>query len=143
MGRRPRLHRLAPSAAGASHQRAAPPERHRRKLTTRAAPAVLVPGRSLPSFFDGLYYAVPSSHVLRALAVSQFYCRGSDCPRIDVGGGGGETADRFGVVLAQLSLRPDYEHEFAWEETGWAALAFAVLAAVACAALVVRAARAS
>jgi len=102
---------------------------------------VLVPGRSLPGFWTGLFYAVPTTHVLRALGVSQLYCRGPGCPTIDVGGG--VTVDRFEFVLALLSLPASTSTQFLWGELGWAALALAVIAAVACAALVARAARAS
>jgi hypothetical protein len=71
--------------------------------------------------------AVPTSHVLRALAVDQFYCAGgaaAGCPQITtVGAEGTVSIDRYQYVSNYVGTT--YQHR--GEEIGWAVLAVAVM----------------
>lgn len=81
-----------------------------------------------------MYYAVPTSHILRAISVNQFFCVGgaaAGCPQISTVGPNGEpiTIDRFQYVTNYLKLQ-NVNHEYLWDEVGWAALSFLVVAFV-------------
>jgi hypothetical protein len=55
------------------------------------ARSLFLPRYAYPPFYLGGYYGVPSSHVLRALAVDQFYCAGgaaAGCQQITVASSG-------------------------------------------------------
>lgn len=94
---------------------------------------LFLPGPSVPPGWKGLYYAMPTSHTLRALAMDQFYCPpGTPCPVLQVATGSGTTAvGRYQYVSAFLGTT----YAQRWGEVGWVALAAAVMAVVAVAAL--------
>jgi len=84
---------------------------------------------AMPGFWKGLYYAVPTSHVLRALATSQFYCSGDGCPSITV-----LTPDGAAVEVGRYEYVSQYvgsSFQDRWAELGWAALSAGVLAVIA------------
>jgi ABC-type multidrug transport system permease subunit len=109
--------------------------------TTFLFAGLYTPAPQIPAGWKGLYYAVPSSHVLRALATNQFYCTGgasAGCPQIStVVDGVPTTVDRFAYVLAYLGLEGQEGTipEYPFGEIGWAALAAAVVMLIAAAAL--------
>jgi hypothetical protein len=91
---------------------------------------LFLPARSLPPFWQGLYYAVPTSHVLRAISLDQLCaCEGAACPLISV-----VTPSGALVLQTQCAFVEEFLGATAsqrWVELGWAALAVAVVAAVA------------
>jgi hypothetical protein len=108
--------------------------------------SLFLPRYAFPPFYLGGYYGVPSSHVLRALAVDQFYCAGgaaAGCLQISVPASGlpapllasatGSvaagyvTVDRYDYVAA--TLQTDYGRR--WFEWGMAAVSSSRGAAVA------------
>jgi hypothetical protein len=103
--------------------------------TTFLMAGLFIPVRLIPPFWQGLYYAVPTSHVLRALGADQFFCAGgaaAGCPAIVVVSAGGEaTVDRYAYVVGVLGSG----HADRWGELGWVALSAGVLALVAVGAL--------
>jgi hypothetical protein len=91
----------------------------------------------MPTLWRGLGYAVPTSHVLRALSVSQFFCLGPGCPTLSV------LTEAGPVLMTQFELVEQrlgrsFSSRWQWGEVGWVALAFLVVTAVAAAALQVR-----
>ena len=80
------------------------------------------PASPIPAFWLGLYYAVPTTHILRALAVSQSFCLGIGCPTVEVNG---MLVGQFTYVSAYLGFASS--SQYAWGELGWAALAVLVL----------------
>lgn len=97
---------------------------------------LFLPGARIPAFWRGLYYAVPTSHTLRALGVDQFHCDGgpaAGCPQIQVpaSGGGVQTVDRYAFVRGYLGV----SYGQRWGQVGWVAVAAAVMAVVAVLAL--------
>ena len=101
---------------------------------------LIMPVSATPPFWKGLYYAVPTSHILRAITVNQFYCVGLYCPTIVPPEQ--PPISQYAFILELLTLSPEYDHEYPIAETGWAALAASILAILACAALVCRTIRA-
>ena len=105
---------------------------------------LILPGNATPAFWIGLYYTVPTSHILRAITVSQFYCIATSttaCPTITPPEQG--PINQYQYVLELLSLPSDYDTQFPFDETGWAFLAAVILSVIACAALIVSVARAT
>ena len=84
------------------------------------------PATPIPAFWRGLYYAVPTTHLLRAIATSQFFCLGATCPVMDLQG---RTVPTFTYVQTYLGLFST--SQYAWGELGWAALAGGVVFALA------------
>ena len=99
---------------------------------------LFLPPASLPSFWTGLYYAVPTSHILRALSNAQFYCVpliSASCPTIVVAG---VTVPRYTYVLELLNLPLDNTTMWRFDDFGYASLATLVGAVIAAVALEVR-----
>jgi hypothetical protein len=95
-------------------------------------------GPRIPAGWKGLYYAVPTSHVMRALGTDQFACRGAAraagaCPAISVVGpsGGVTSVDREAFVNGYLGS----SYGDRWGELGWVALAAGVMVVLALASL--------
>ena len=84
----------------------------------------------MPPFWQGLYYAVPTTHILRAIGTSQFFCSGPEgarCPTIQViSHGKSVTVLQSAFVSSFLNFLSSTR--FAWGEVGWAALAVGVVA---------------
>lgn len=104
--------------------------------TTFLMAGLFIPGSRIPAFWMGLYYAVPTSHVLRALGTDQFYCAGgaaAGCPQISVPGatGGGaagfQSVDRYAFVTSILGST----YGDRWGEIGWVAVAAGVMCVIA------------
>jgi hypothetical protein len=86
----------------------------------------------------GLYYAVPTSHTLRALSNAQFYCvpiSSPACPAIAVNA---RLVPRYAFVLNLLALPEEGATQWRFSDVGWASLATLVGALVAAAALEAR-----
>lgn len=94
---------------------------------------LFIPFSVIPGFWKGLYYAVPPSHILRAIATDQFYCEGgtaAGCPSIEVvSGPGGETKTIGRYEYVSSFLGSTYQKR--WGELGWAALAGLVVTVIA------------
>ncbi len=99
---------------------------------------LFLPPASLPGFFVGLYYAVPTSHILRALSNAQFYCVplvSPSCPTIVVAGA---PISRYAYVLNLLDLPVTSLSQWRFDDLGFASLATLVGAVIAAVALEVR-----
>jgi len=97
---------------------------------------LFAPPSQIPPFWIGLYYAVPTSHILRAQAVAQFYCVGgaaAGCPTITLTSAS-PPIDRYAYVLNFLGMSSYTGGQFAWEEVGYAVAGVAVVAFVGAAA---------
>lgn len=84
---------------------------------------VFIPQPQIPPGWIGLYYAVPLSHSLKALAVAQFYCAGPpyvNCPEITVftPSGSPQTVTQFVYLLKYLGIT-NVEGQFLFSEMGW------------------------
>lgn len=89
---------------------------------------LFIPRSSYPPFWIGLYYAVPTSHVLRALATNQFFCEGPNCPIITVVEGTTTMQVSQSDFVAQFV---DSTFQQRWGQYGWAALAAVVMIVIA------------
>ena len=91
--------------------------------------------KTMPPGWKGLYYAVPTSHIMRALGTTEFYCAGgaaAGCPQITVVTSSGPVVvDRYEFVSNFLGST----FQNRWNELGWAALAIAVMLAISILAL--------
>ena len=102
---------------------------------------LLLPPDSMPDIWVGLFYAVPSSHVLRAMSVAQLFCvpaTSPACPVITVGNPP-VSASQFEYVqqLLGLPLSGDPDR-FRWSDVGYASLTIVVGLFVACVALEIK-----
>jgi len=88
---------------------------------------------NIPPGWQGMYYAVPTSHILRALGVAEFYCTPSKpeslCSTISLPSASGSSVKvlQFSYVLAFLGLS-NASSQFLFNELGWASLAIVVVA---------------
>ena len=85
----------------------------------------------------GLHYAVPTTHILRSLATSQFFCDDAACPLISVPSATGPR-DIAQSAYVQDFLGTSYTSRFQFGEVGWAALAVCVCLTIAAAANAIR-----
>ena len=76
------------------------------------------PPVSIPAGWKGLYYAVPSSHVLRAIGQSQFYCDTPPCPQINVPGQG--LVDRLAWFRGIMGMAGTPGTRYDTDELAWA-----------------------
>jgi len=93
---------------------------------------LFIPRAVIPAFWQGLYYAVPTSHMLRAVTTSQYFCPGgvpAGCPVIQVPGPDGAPVTVGRYEYAAGFLQTSYQNR--WAEIGWAALAVAVMLVIA------------
>lgn len=89
---------------------------------------LFIPRPAIPAFWQGLYYAVPTSHVMRALATNQFFCEGAGCPTITVPTPSGvQTQTQYEYISSYVQS----SYSDRWREFGWAILAVAVMIVIA------------
>jgi hypothetical protein len=82
---------------------------------------VFIPRPEIPPGWVGMYYAVPTSHVVRAINVEQAYCTGESCPII-------QTPDGQSVTIYQYVsgfFQTTYGNR--WGEMAWASVPFVVM----------------
>ncbi len=91
---------------------------------------LFIPLAQIPAGWVGLYYAVPTSHVLRAIATSQTFCQGAACPAITLAGAPGSTTISA-YVQDYLGLGASTQSPYLFKELGWAALSIAGVLLVA------------
>ena len=96
---------------------------------------LFLPSALFPAGWRGLYYAVPTSHILRALTSDQFHCAGTGvgCFVIEVPGAPGAPP----TTLTQQAFVQGFTggtYAGRWGDVGYAALAVAVMLLVAFAA---------
>jgi hypothetical protein len=79
-----------------------------------------------------MVYAVPTTHVLHAAALSLLFCAGAACPTVALPQGGAPA--QFAYAQAYLGKGAGGA-QFLWGEVGWAALAVAVAMVLAAGAM--------
>lgn len=93
---------------------------------------LFAPASEVPAGWKGMLYAVPTSHILRALSVNQFWCVGgaaAGCPQISTVNSQGTAVvvDRFAYVTSFLAVPAGEVSEYPWEELGYALAGVGVL----------------
>lgn len=91
---------------------------------------------NIPVGWIGLYYAVPTSHMLRATLLDQFYCDSAQksCPSITfVNAAGAQTSvNQYTYIATFLGLDPaSPASPQKWAQLGWEALSIVVVLLIA------------